>query len=885
MVRVSNHRRYFQSRCGIPIIALLFLSVVAHCSFAGKTPQLTGERIGTSDAALRYSIPPGKKDRFLQIDRTAYPRFAQLQCGDRDVALRPESAARPAFRLPESDQFCSIEIFFAQPGPNTTAHLSSPTEYHEEAMLRSQVLSVGMVGLTVLTFYLLSLSVALRNRIYVLFLLFSVTFLAYHIFRTGFYREWGLHIPNLASHLAQLMQLVYPGGLLLFVLEFRPAQTRHHFFHGMIVAGFLVGLIASIHHIPTAIASTIEILLLTAGLLSSFQSFRRKDGPGLIISNATLYFCTLAATLQNPAIPLHPAVENISLMGGLLHILGVSGVIGYRIHRLRRGELRARHRSNQTWQAALDSLEQTRQTKREFMSRMGKRLVPALEELQHQSRILLSQGSRASETPARRIIDESGRLIQLLVHSSAAAENKPEIVSLARLTEDSLTLAQLFPGPRQPRLINDVSADLYVQVDPDNYVRTLSEFLENLSFLESPEIVRIAAKIHDDAVQIRITSEGHAPLRNLDRNNGFDNLEKQANPERERAGRDRPLALIRRLSRDFLKQSLANLDSRARVSYSDHGLFFVSVPLAEAKEPETSDLPEEHPNGPYILLYSEDILYGHRLRARLAQMMPCIFYDQAPLNWKTPPAVVVFDVLDLQGSGPVAFIEELQRRTDSHPPVLVLSRSDDRSRFSELVGPALGDWITKPISIDLITDRIQSLLSMNQKLQEQKKRYHSLALQNRSQIRRSLHDSLGAQLTDLKILSEQLREGAGSRELGEEVDRTIRMLQDSLQDLEDSQALAADMMQALEDNIVRRYTRANRKIRREFEHRRLRLPPEVADDLFRVFQELVTNDLKYGMGTARWSLRTEESGVRLTMESKTEYDPSSNIPGIGTASI
>lgn len=851
------------------VILLPFLSLQAE-NMAGES-RLEAKLSQTANSPsyhVIYTIPPASDAQFVLLKTEAMPRTATLLCGTNPTQrLYPEHSARPAFRLPARATPCVLNVYPVSRAMKPDVVIMEEEAYHSSSLQRTQILSGALVSLTMLTLYLLSVSLALRTRMNVSFLVFSICFLGYQILRSGFYREWGWFFPDTAAHLKQTLQMIYPVSLLMFVLEFRPGHLRlPRIYLTMAAAGLLAGLVASFWLWPVWLAQSMELMLLTGAFVSSFHAWRRAEGPGLIVSNVLLYATILVPLLLPLATTRHPLLGNLSMLGGILHIVGISSVIGFRIHQLRKGEIRARERAARIWDSALEALDSARKSRVDFLSTTGSRLLQPLREMQEKATKLLKLGSRESERAAHQILEDCGRLIHLFSHSLEAQQSEEAArTSLASAVEDALTMVRLFPGPGVPRMLNDVNRSVTVEIRPNQFVHSINAFIETMSMLYPPASLSFTSDEEEEFVTLIILVRDHIPAESV-----------------------KARAVQHRLAEDYLIRLLQELDPSPQVRGTINGQEY-SVRLQKARpleSPAPTILALQPPQADFVLLYSEDILYRNRLHARVSESYPCYHASAEqpiPENCSHRPVAIVMDLLERDTPEAMSFVHKVRQGYQDFPPTLLLIRSEKTSLEHHL-GPAMTDWIVKPASVELVFNRLQSLIALESKLQEQRGEFYSLAKRNQNQIRRSLHDSLGAQLTDLKFLADQLSRGKGSHRLTEEIEKTIRMLQRSLQDLEDSQAFAVDVIQGLEENLVRRYTQAGRKIRRSFPDVELQLQPETADELFRLIQELITNDLKYGRGPSHWSMTLGDE-IQILMESGTEYDPARQSNGMGTGNV
>lgn len=156
----------------------------------------------------------------------------------------------------------------------------------------------------------------------------------------------------------------------------------------------------------------------------------------------------------------------------------------------------------------------------------------------------------------------------------------------------------------------------------------------------------------------------------------------------------------------------------------------------------------------------------------------------------------------------------------------------------------------------------------------------------RRQIEANLHDSLGGNLTDIKLGLEALerKSGAGNlradlKRLDQRVTGTIGSLRTELLFLEDLQLAMKDFVSGINLILLRRYQLAGRKVdikispaTRESSlqlEKSNALSEETKVELCMVVQELCNNNLKYGHKTATWEIDIRGRKLQISLESPT----------------
>lgn len=175
------------------------------------------------------------------------------------------------------------------------------------------------------------------------------------------------------------------------------------------------------------------------------------------------------------------------------------------------------------------------------------------------------------------------------------------------------------------------------------------------------------------------------------------------------------------------------------------------------------------------------------------------------------------------------------------------------------------------------------------------------ALENqRKQIEANLHDSLGGNLTDIKLGLEALEKQSAARGIAKDIRRldhrvagTIASLRTELLFLEDMQLAMKDFVSGINLILLRRYQMAKKPvdIRVDAETRELSkqlessgfLSDEIRPELCMMVQELCNNSLKYTTGTANWEIHATAESLRISVRGKSRRNPQK--PGRGKETL
>jgi len=170
---------------------------------------------------------------------------------------------------------------------------------------------------------------------------------------------------------------------------------------------------------------------------------------------------------------------------------------------------------------------------------------------------------------------------------------------------------------------------------------------------------------------------------------------------------------------------------------------------------------------------------------------------------------------------------------------------------------------------------------MHERLESSRKALES----QRKQIEANLHDSLGGNLTDIKLGLEALEKDARARGVKKDIRRldhrvagTIASLRTELLFLEDLQLAMDDFISGINLILLRRYQMAKRPVEIRISNetreagtnieRRGKLTNEVKLELCMMLQELCNNNLKYGAMSPLWQIEMNATRLEISLTGK-----------------
>ncbi|MBI5107946.1 MAG: HAMP domain-containing protein [Rhodocyclales bacterium] len=191
--------------------------------------------------------------------------------------------------------------------------------------------------------------------------------------------------------------------------------------------------------------------------------------------------------------------------------------------------------------------------------------------------------------------------------------------------------------------------------------------------------------------------------------------------------------------------------------------------------------------------------------------------------------------------------------------------------FSDEVGQLAGAFNLMLDSIirhdDLMRDQATRLAQLVEDLRSLSARMRAVREEERTRISHEIHDELGQRLTALKFEVARMAGGDEGNRIGGQIDeliRTVRVISWELRpSVLDSLGLVAAMEWQAQDFSRRLGIRCSVDLPED----ELHIPSEMATDLFRVFQELLTNISRHAQAT-RVDIILETTGEAIYLDVK-----------------
>ena len=245
------------------------------------------------------------------------------------------------------------------------------------------------------------------------------------------------------------------------------------------------------------------------------------------------------------------------------------------------------------------------------------------------------------------------------------------------------------------------------------------------------------------------------------------------------------------------------------------------------------------------------------------------------------PDLVITDVM-MPDMGGIELVKKLRHSSEfQDTPVLMISaRSGEDNRIKGFEAGA-DDYLEKPFTDKEFKLRVDNLVKQTNRVDTAKKT-------ERKKFFQDLHDHLGGQLLDIKIIVEQIEKGHSTIGLGslkEKIQKISDFIRMQLNGIEEIHFLENDIVSGLQVILLKRYQTASRTfqfIRNNIDERYPAANFKMAESLAGIFYEIVNNDIKYGIGAPRWEVTFIGEGlIRIKFSSASIYGTGQR-PGKGT---
>ncbi len=236
------------------------------------------------------------------------------------------------------------------------------------------------------------------------------------------------------------------------------------------------------------------------------------------------------------------------------------------------------------------------------------------------------------------------------------------------------------------------------------------------------------------------------------------------------------------------------------------------------------------------------------------------------------PDLVIFDS-EMQGKDMFAEIRELRKQhSKTDLPILMLTKNDSNEYLALGREAGINAFLKKPFEREQLLILVQNFLDFAGREQKNETKQTTLDIEAvKSNLYEDLHDYLGSRLVDLRILLGKVREdGIVLPEIIESSDRILNQatvfLRSKIAGAEELLEMEVNFLPGIHSLLLNRYAAAERRFlfdytEKEEDFFNAITNPEMRQNLLSFFEEVTTNDLKYGKDESRWHFALQPDGA------------------------
>jgi two-component system sensor histidine kinase ChiS len=622
--------------------------------------------------------------------------------------------------------------------------------------------------------------------------------------------------------------------------------------------------------------------------------------PALFFVNIAVLF---RVTSYNGLIPVN--LQWSLIPGSAIEALLMSFALADRFKVMRDEKEKAQAEAIVHKEQAIENLKKSDEIKNRFLANTSHELRTPLHGIIGLTRHMITHGVKNMEPEEKRTLElvlaSAIRLSELIndildyssmVRGAVSFAKKP--FNLARVAAESVSLLNELAEDKNIRIVNKLEgAELpYLNGDEKRVAQIFSNLLGNAIKYNSNCIVVVDAIPGNHYVNIKVSDDG----------NGMDEkqMETVFEPFQTSAGSSaKGVGLGLSIVRELVESHGGQIDVESRKNNGTTFSFTLPVfkvsdseKYLATKAPAVEIIPER--NITILAIDDEPInleVYKHQLSKKYNTLTTLSAKDTEEILSDHTIDLILLDIM-MPGIDGFELLNKIRKRFNSEDlPVIIVSARDQNHDLIEGLNRGANDYLVKPYDVEQLLRRIDNQLKMKETLENRNTELEK----QRTDIYADLHDHLGSQMTDMKIIFNNIMEKkaidpAFAFELRESMDRAVDTLRERIFHLEDIANFEEDFLGNLHAIFLRRYASAGRQLAFEYNEKVNQslvsiARPQIRETLYTVTREIVTNDLKYGKGKSQWNYVHDNENILIIFEAGTVYELGRNKTGNGTHNI
>ncbi|MDH5716671.1 MAG: response regulator [Spirochaetia bacterium] len=801
--------------------------------------------------------------------------------------------------------------------------------------------------LLIMIFYNLFIFFSLREKVYLYYVLFVVFLFIFQLFTTGYQNEifdnpnpnWIFSIALPANNLVLLFAILFARTLFSVskVSKILLNLSNLYIFIGV----FNIMLIIISPRLSNLITYYMVFLSFFLGFSFGISGYKRINikitAYYFIAGWLSLLICASGYILKNMGIlPSNMITKNMLFLGSILEVSLFSLALANRINELKDEKLKAQKEAIQNRELAITNLKKADRIKDEFLANTSHEFRTPLHGIMGLCEIILTSKSKKLGVKDKKNIElihqSTKRLYHLvndLLDHSQIKEKEIKLnlkpVNLYSLVNLIISLLSPIANQNNIKMKNNVSQNFpTVNADIDRLEQILLNLTGNSIKHTQKGSISISAINENNLARILVTDTGSGIPEEKKANlfKVYENIGPKKSEKKDDFMKGSGLGL-------FIVKNLVELHGGKIWLNDEHKKgteFIFTLPLAKvetssvivkeksfemagndlltsneefsfkSKNAVLSATKNENSNK-NILLVDDNLVNIELAMSCLQQHGYEVFQAEngksalSAIKGKKSFDILIIDLMmpDMNG---FEVCKEVRKKHPAHElPILILTARKTQVDFSQSINAGANDFLTKPYESSELILRVNNLLIQS----ENEKEKISMFQREREKIFSDLHNHMGGNLLDIKIMLSSLfnkntKNNKKIKEIIEKSNTVLNVLKERIQFHEIVHQLDKDFFGSLKIILLKRYLSMQRILDFHFDTKlnknmNLYFKKEILYNLFSMFLEICNNDIKYGYDDSNWIFRREKNIIIFAFFSGTNFEIFNNKKGRGSSEI
>ena len=844
--------------------------------------------------------------------------FESFHQGSNYVDLERDISLSPSLQLSENEEysdFLYIRIRSSRSSVFAPTYLWQYNEYLSHLTLQNVILGIYYGIFIFLFFYNSFLGLSFKDRNYFYYVIYNLSLMMNALNISGHMRYLLLDDTydiwqNYSAFLLALNMFFVPFANRLMNLDkkYKYINITNYlaaiWFFIMFIVNFISG--AMVVKLLNYTSVVIHLFYLIISIRLFFLNTRASlfFVPALFFNNIGIITRVL---VLNGYAPVNIFTQYSHLFGVCIESVLLSFALADRINILKKEKLEAQ-------KEAIENLKKADETKEKFLAQTSHELRTPLHGIIGLVRsVLYSKENNHDSNVAQTLVliyQSAHRLndiINDILDYASIAQNKIKLIkapfSVDKTAAQSVSLLSVLAKEKNIQLINNINGNLpYAYGDEKRILQVFNNLLGNAIKYNENCRVSIDGETESDFVNITVKDNGYGIDAEM--------LEKIFYPfETSGKNRDIGIGLGLSITKELVESHGGKIKIESSLNKGSSFSFTLPVYKHKISTPKKThlagnNLSRQNAGETAFFEQSENVIlavddepinldiYKRQLDTQKYNLVTALSAAEAEKIMKTQKIdLILLDIMMPHVNG-FEFLRRIRKKISYHElPVIIISALDQNRDLIEGLNKGANEYLVKPFHPEQLSLRIENLL----KIKKAHLTKSSALKRQKKEIYADLHDHLGSKMTDLKIMFDNILEKkaidpAFAKEMQTLINKTILSLRDRISHIEEMSNFDKDFLGNLNAMLLRRYSNAERPLSMAYEQKdNIELMKNKYSDeresLYSVFQEVTSNDLKYGEDMAHWQIKADKERFIIKFTSFTSYSLIKNKTGYGTNNI